>query len=284
MNPWNEKPTEMVRVEGGELAYYSFGRGPDLVLLHGWPLHAATFRRLVPLLLPHFTLHLFDFPGTGRTVWRSELNFSCIAPALLSALASLKLEAYVVFGHDSGGAVARHVAAQATQVRGLILEDTEIPNHRSALLLALIAACNLPFADRMLPWAMTKGPFRRSVFGFGSCFKDPSYADGEFADLFAAPFRDPNVARSQMTIAQTFDLKWIDALAAVHANIRVPTQCIWGENDPYFPAIPARAMLTQFAGPTAFSVIPNARLLPHEDHPNEVASLIRTFVDGLGAR
>jgi hypothetical protein len=32
----------------GRLTYYRFGQGPDVVMIHGWPLHSATFRSTSP--------------------------------------------------------------------------------------------------------------------------------------------------------------------------------------------------------------------------------------------
>jgi haloalkane dehalogenase len=274
---WDKKPTSMVQVKGGALAYYRTGRGPDLVLVHGWPLHAATFRHLARRLAADFTLHMFDLPGTGSSVWSGPLSFQASAAALGSALESLGLERYVLFGHDSGGAIARHVAANNARVQGLVLEDTEIPGHRSALLMVLLGACRLPLADRVLPWALQRGAFRRSMLGFGSCFEDPAYADSDFAELFVTPLRERRVAEGQMALARSFDLAFVDELHAVHAKLRAPTLCIWGEHDPYFPVEAARAMLPELPARTQLAVIPGARLFPHEDHPDEVAALVRAF-------
>jgi hypothetical protein len=35
-------PDRMLDVGHAKLAYYRFGQGPDVVCVHGWPLHAAT--------------------------------------------------------------------------------------------------------------------------------------------------------------------------------------------------------------------------------------------------
>jgi haloalkane dehalogenase len=59
----------------GRLAYYRFGRGPDVVMVHGWPLHAATYRHVIPALAERYTLHLFDLPGTGHTTeWTGPIS------------------------------------------------------------------------------------------------------------------------------------------------------------------------------------------------------------------
>lgn len=41
------------------------GEGPDLVMLHGWAMHAGIFAPLTQLLTTHFRLHLVDLPGQG---------------------------------------------------------------------------------------------------------------------------------------------------------------------------------------------------------------------------
>src|SRR5437660_226537 len=102
---WMNEPTRMVEIDGGKLAYYTAGQGPDLVLVHGWPLHAATFRNIVPLLAPHFTLHMFDLPGTGRTEWSGPISFRHSVAALGQGIDALGLSRYALFGHDSGGAI-----------------------------------------------------------------------------------------------------------------------------------------------------------------------------------
>jgi len=279
MHSWTDIAPSSIDVRGGRLAYYRTGRGPHLVLVHGWPLHAATFRHVVPLLADRYTLHMFDLPGTGRTQWSGPLSFGASAEALAEALYAIDLDAYAIFGHDSGGAIARRIAASDARVRGLILEDTEIPHHRTPLLLALVALFRAPFAARVFPWALQRGAFRRSIFGFGSCFADPSYVDGDFADLFVRPLARPEISAPQMALGRSFDLAFVDALADVHRAITVPTVCIWGERDPYFRVDAARAMTRELPRGTRLVTIPRARLLPHEDHPRDVADAIRAFME-----
>jgi haloalkane dehalogenase len=278
MQTWQDTTRGTIDVRDGKLAYYRVGSGPDLVLVHGWPLHAATFRHLVPLLAESFTLHMVDLPGTGRSTWQGPLSLRKSAEALAEALRTLDLPSYTLFGHDSGGAMARRVAAADPRVRALILEDTEIPHDKTALLVALIATCKLPLAGRLFPWALQRRAFRRSMFGFGSCFADPAYVDSDFAELFVKPLAEPAVARAQMELGKSFDFAFVDELDEVHPLLTMRTLCIWGERDPFFPVTAARAMAKTLPSETTFVAIPEARLLPHEDHPAQVAAAIRTFL------
>ena len=51
----------------GALHIDTRGNGPDLVLLHGWAMHAGVFETLAERLSAHFTLHLVDLPGHGHS-------------------------------------------------------------------------------------------------------------------------------------------------------------------------------------------------------------------------
>src|SRR5690606_39660985 len=42
------------------------GQGPDLVLVHGWAMHAGVFSALAGRLAGRYTLHLVDLPGHGH--------------------------------------------------------------------------------------------------------------------------------------------------------------------------------------------------------------------------
>ena len=144
--------------------------------------------------------------------------------------------------------------------------------------------CRLPGAMRLFPWALQKGAFRRSIFGFGSCFTDPAYIDSDFAELFVKPLAEPEVGRAQMELGKSFELAFVDELADVHRRLTMRTLCIWGERDPFFPVKAARAMANDLPNETTFVTIPEARLLPHEDHPAEVAAAIRSFMARGGMR
>ena len=41
------------------------GAGADLVMIHGWAMHAGIFAGLARALAPNFRLHLVDLPGHG---------------------------------------------------------------------------------------------------------------------------------------------------------------------------------------------------------------------------
>lgn len=86
----------------------SRGRGPDLVLLHGWGLHGGVFERVAANLEADFCLHLVDLPGHGASAAVATFDAAAIA-ATLAAHFPLPVH---VLGWSLGGLIAQHWAAQ----------------------------------------------------------------------------------------------------------------------------------------------------------------------------
>lgn len=268
-------PHRFVDVGTARLATWRIGRGPDVVLVHGWPLHCATFRHVVPALCRHHTLHLVDLPGAGESEWDRDapLDLHTTARALLRVIDALGLGRFAYLAHDSGGLVARLAAAGDERVSGLVLGNTEIPGHTPWLVAAYAALARVPGARRALLGAMRVGAIRRSFLGFGGCFEDPAWVEGDFRALFVDPLvAGGKASAGALGLLTTLDASVHTALAAAHPRIAAPVRMIWGADDPFFPLDRARAMATSFPGGAEIAVIPGAKLFAHEDHADEFAA------------
>ena len=268
-------PQRLLDIGHSRVAYWRFGTGPDVVFVHGWPLDAATFRCLVPLLAPHFTCHLIDLPGVGQT--KSDagapIDFVSHAASLKRVVDVLQLERYALLAHDSGGFVARLTAAEDARVTSLVLGNTEIPGHTPALVAAMALLVKVPFGVGLLKTMLRSRAVRHSALGFGGCFEDPAFLDGDFHELFIRPMlEDADVARGQLRLLETLHAGMTDRLSEAHARIQVPVQLIWGTDDPFFPIARARRMVSGFGGPVSFEEIPGGKVFAHEDHAAEFAA------------
>ena len=82
------------------------GNGADVVLIHGWAMHAGVFAPLTQRLATEFRLHLVDLPGHGYSRDDSDnLEPACAAAALVS-----RLPRAIWVGWSLGGLVALHAA------------------------------------------------------------------------------------------------------------------------------------------------------------------------------
>jgi pimeloyl-[acyl-carrier protein] methyl ester esterase len=98
------------------------GKGPELLLLHGWGLHGGVWDTLLPRLTPHFRVTRMDLPGHGR-------SRAVPMPRTLAETSRLVREAApagaIWLGWSLGGLVALRAALDAPgKVRALVLANT----------------------------------------------------------------------------------------------------------------------------------------------------------------
>jgi pimeloyl-ACP methyl ester carboxylesterase len=83
------------------------GRGPPLVLQHGWPQHWYAWRALIPALAQRLRVICPDMRGFGWTeAPTAGYHKEGLAQDLLAVCDALGLERFALAGHDWGGFVA----------------------------------------------------------------------------------------------------------------------------------------------------------------------------------
>ncbi|HEX6310134.1 MAG TPA: alpha/beta fold hydrolase, partial [Acidimicrobiia bacterium] len=112
--------------DGTEIAYWTSGTGPPLVLVHGTPADHTRWRPLPPYLEPHFTVHAIDRRGRGRSGdapdYALEREFDDVA-AVLDSVAQAFGTPVDLYGHSHGGFVAFGAATLTSSVRKLVLYE-----------------------------------------------------------------------------------------------------------------------------------------------------------------
>jgi len=270
------------------LAARWFWSGPTVVLVHGFPVHGATWRYLLPRLAERFRCLVVDLPGLGDSGWAASTDFSFTAQARRLAELAARLEqgAFSLVAHDTGATVARLVALQAPErVARLALLNTEIPGHRPPWIPLYQRLARLPGAGASFRRLLRSRLFLRSGAGFREFYTDrrllgePGRLDPYLAPLLASP------ARMQGMLRYLAGPEWdvVDALAERHAEIEAPVLFLWGEDDRTFPVGRAEPMARQLGGPTRFVRIPCASLLPHEERPDLVLENLLPFLEGESA-
>jgi len=87
------------------------GRGPDLVLLHGWGLNLRVWDRLSEQLAGAFRLIAVDLPGHGRSEWNPRARTPAEQAWQVHAALASYSDRYRLLGWSLGGQIALDLAA-----------------------------------------------------------------------------------------------------------------------------------------------------------------------------
>lgn len=196
------------------------GRGPDLVLLHGWALHGGVFDALAETLSPRYRIHAIDLPGHGHSDLPTDLHG---IGAWVQAVAPYVPANAILLGWSLGGLVATYLAARLPlQALALIsttpkfVADAEWPH-------AMAPAVFAQFSQRL------QQDLRGAVEDFLSLqVRGDSQAADTLAELKQRLLRHP--PRESALHAGLDLLRDSDARAVLDA-LKLPVLVIAGEHD-----------------------------------------------------
>jgi pimeloyl-ACP methyl ester carboxylesterase len=120
-------PRQRLRLSSGtELSFITAGDAsqPAVLLLHGFPSSARTFREVVPVLSQCACVIAPDLPGFGESAVLPVASFAAFGQAISELLERLAIGPRYIYLHDFGAPVGLHIAMQAPeQVLGLVVQN-----------------------------------------------------------------------------------------------------------------------------------------------------------------
>jgi len=248
------------------------GRGPPLVLVHGWALHGGVFAPMVARLADEFELHLVDLPGHGHSRDSAlPLTLEACVPELLACTPPAAW-----LGWSLGGLFAMHAATLSAQVRGLVLvAATPRFVHGEGWPHAVERSVFEQFgADLKQEYARTLERFL-ALDTMGS-----EHARAELRALKTALFARgepaPRALQQGLLMLEASDLR------ADLPGLQVPTLWVCGRRDRLVPPLGmlAAAAMTPHAG---YLEIAGGGHAPFLGHADQVAAAIRSFMATLNA-
>jgi magnesium chelatase accessory protein len=262
-------------VEAGGLRWHVqvMGRGPVLLLAHGTASSTHSWRALMPLLAPHFTVVAPDLPGHGFTSMppSGRLSLPGMAEALGALVRTLDTPPILAAGHSAGAAVLVRMALDGRIAPGGLVglnaalmpigrEHSEFFS-RSAKLLA-----GLPFVPQVFAWgASNRSVAERLLRDTGSTIEPRG------VELYARLFRRSGHLAAALGMMANWDLK---PLLRDLPRLRPPLTLLVGSRDRTIP--PADARRAKEALPSARIVpLPGLGHLAHEERPEQVAEIMR---------
>jgi pimeloyl-ACP methyl ester carboxylesterase len=223
----------MTRVEsrdGTEIAVWTSGQGPPLVLVHGAVADHNRWRPLLPYLEPHTCVHALDRRGRGASGdapgYAIEREFEDVA-AVVDAVAEASGSTVDLYGHSFGGLCAFGGATLTANVGRLVLYEgwppadpraRQVPPGVGGRLDALLAEGNRD--------AVVETMFREVVLA----------PEAEIAALRAQPAWPARVAAAHTIVRELRAIPQVPAFdPAQAARITVPTLLLTGSDshDPF---------------------------------------------------
>ena len=243
--------------DGTEIAYWTSGDGPPLLLVHGAPADHTRWRPLLPYLEPHFTVHVMDRRGRGESGDGPEYDivreYEDVA-AVVDAVAGATGSRVNVYGHSHGGIVAFGAATLTANIHKLVLyEGWPVPDPSVYAL--------PPGLQERMDALLAAGDRDRVVEALFRGVENLS--DEDMAAFKAAPSWPGRVAAAHTVTREVRGEQTARLDSQVAARITVPVLLVTGghSTDPAKPAVEAVA-----------AALPDARIviLKEQEHVADI--------------
>ncbi len=252
----------------GQLHAVRRGRGPSVVLLHGWACSHTVWTAVVDRLGDAYDSIALDLPGFGASA-RLDGPFSLadLATAVDKALESSGVTEAVVVGHSMGGMVAQHLYVKAPErVRGLVLCGTTSASGAA--------------------YQQTAQQLRELIDAQGSAALAAAMGPGLFGDRY----RQTHAAQVEEFVAEVAACDAgaltaaLDAIAPFDltdqlAHIAVPCAVVVGDADPFLEDC---RLLARSIGGASLSLVDGVGHMEPMESPDEVAAAIEENVHAAG--
>ncbi|MFB7356251.1 alpha/beta fold hydrolase [Streptomyces gardneri] len=276
--------TEYLAVDGGTIAYEVAGAGPLIVLAHGIGDSRAAYRAVIPqLVAAGYRVATVDLRGCGESsVDWPDWSRTAIAGDLLAVIRHLGGPAVLV-GHSASGGAATIAAAQEPSLITAVVELAPVTRKMSIRLGDLRVK---RFRRGMLRLLGT------GVFGSVSLWRsylDVAYPSVKPADWAERLGRIDSLMRepSRMKALQSMGRSAPTDAGAQLGNVRCPVLVVMGTLDPDWADPHAEGSAIVDALPSGLGrleMIEGAGHYPHDQFPDQVVSLMLSFLRSTAAR
>lgn len=237
-----------IKVQGLNVNYIQYGKGKDILLLHGWGQNIEMMKPLGDNFCDRFRVTILDFPGFGESeephdTWTIE-KYSLMLEDFANQLGIKKP---IVMGHSFGGRVAIRFSAR-NPIEKLILFGSPCIRIQEELPLKVRILKKL----KTLPGMNKIGEFMKQYIGS----------------------RDYKAASPIMR--QTLVEVVNEDLSKYAREIEEPTLLIWGEQDTEAPVSEARE-LEKIMMDAALIILPGTHYAYLENLPR-VVSILNNFI------
>jgi haloacetate dehalogenase len=280
-----------VEVSGNTIFLRRYGKGPAILLVHGFPRTSLMWRFLAPKLAADHTVICVDLRAYGRSGIPSSTDdhfpYSkrAMAKELVEVMDKLGFSTFVLIGHDRGGRVSYRMALDHPKnVERLAVFDV-IP------ILEAWNRSDARFAQTYWPWILlSQKPTLPESYLLGApkaAFDNP-FGHGSFApeilEEYVSTYRDPARVHGiceEYRAAATIDVKHDRTDKEASKRIECPMLHLWAEGGPldtfYAKDGGPLGIWRQWAPRAQGQAMKGGHFFP-EENPDDTAVLIKKFL------
>src|SRR5580704_13930652 len=283
--------TSQAQVSGNTIFLRSYGKGPAILLVHGFPRTSLMWRFLAPKLAESHTVICTDLRAYGRSGIPSSTDdhfpYSkrAMAKELVEVMDKLGFRTFTLVGHDRGGRVSYRLALDHPEkVERLAVFDV-IP------ILEAWSRSDARFAQTYWPWILLsqKESLPESyLLGAPKAVFDNLFGHGSFGteilDEYVSTYRDPARVHGiceEYRAAAMIDVEHDRADKEASKRMDCPMLHLWAEGGPL------DTFYTKDGGPLGIwrQWAPRAQRQPMkgghffpEENPDQTAVLVKQFL------
>lgn len=237
-----------IKIQDLDVNYIQYGKGKDILLLHGWGQNIEMMKILGDNFADNFRITILDFPGFGESDEPKEAwTIDKYSEMLEEFVKQVKIKKPIVMGHSFGGRVAIRYSAR-NPIEKLVLFGSPCIRIQE----------NLPLKVRVLK-GLKKLPGMNQL--------------GEYMKKYIGS-RDYKAASPIMR--QTLVEVVNEDLSKYAREIEEPTLLIWGENDTEAPLNDAKE-LERIMIDAALIVLPGTHYA-YIENLQRVVSILNNFI------
>lgn len=286
--PWEH---HYAHVNNLRIHYVSAGKGPLVLLLHGFPEFWYSWRHQIPVLAERFRVVAPDMRGynlTEKPMGVRRYRLELLMEDLRGLIHHLGERRVVLVAHDWGGGVAWPFAARYPQlVDRLVILNCPPPTVLMRHLMSNRAQLRRSyymflFQLPLLPELVLRARDYRLV---EKAFRGWAIDKGAFTDHDIAMFKEAAAKPGALTGGiNYYRAAFRQFLRSPHtalenrAKVRCPTLVIWAEEDRALGKEMTLDFHREVEGPLTIRYIPNCSHWVQQERPKEVNSLIMEFL------
>ncbi len=235
----------LISIRGIELFARIGGRGPPLLLIHGYPETHAMWHLVAPELARHFTVITPDLRGYGRSDCpSSDGNYRAyskrtMALDIAELMSALDFERFRVMGHDRGAHVGFRLALDAAErVERLVILDIVSTSdffrlreegHKFGIQHISFLSQPAPLPEGLIiqnPADWVESRFRRATLAKSPAVIHP-VAMADYIDMLRQPDR-VHATCEDYRASERIDLALTRADSEAGVRLGCPVQVLWG--------------------------------------------------------